>query len=65
MECSLPVDIPATPESTILVSCQTLDHSEKENFSIESASFDEKPRPDIRGIISYEKLLKPIMVKVL
>ena len=41
--------------STILVSCQTLDHSEKENFSIESASFDEKPRPDIRGIISYEK----------
>ena len=36
--------------STILVSCQTLDDSEKENFSIESASFDEKPRPDIRGI---------------
>ena len=41
--------------STILVSCQTLDHSEKENFSIESASFDEKPKPHIRGIISYEK----------
>ena len=39
----------------ILVSCQTLDHSEKENFSIESTSLDEKPRPDIRGIISYEK----------
>ena len=41
--------------STILVSCQTLDYSETENFSVESASFDEKPRPDIRGIISYEK----------
>ena len=39
----------------ILVNCQTLEHTEKDNFGIESASFDEKTRPDIRGIISYEK----------
>ena len=39
----------------ILVNCQTLEHTEKGNLGIESASFDEKTRPDIRGIISYEK----------
>ena len=39
----------------ILVNCQTLEHTEKGDLGIESASFDEKTRPDIRGIISYEK----------
>ena len=39
----------------ILVNCQTLEHTEKDNLGIESTSFDKKTGPDIRGIISYEK----------
>ena len=39
----------------ILVNCQTLEDTEKSNLGTESASFGEKTRPDIRGIISYEK----------
>mgnify|MGYP001304636536 FL=1 len=39
----------------ILVNCQTLEHTKTGNLGVERAYFDEKTRPDIRGIISYEK----------
>ena len=39
----------------ILVNCQTQEHTHKSNLSVQPLSSDEKMRPDIRGIISYDK----------
>ena len=39
----------------ILVNCQTQEHTQKSNLGIKPLSFDTNMRPDIRGIISYDK----------
>ena len=39
----------------ILVNCQTQENSQKLKLDIEPLSFDTKMRPDIRGVISYDK----------
>ena len=39
----------------ILVNCQTQEHTQKSNLGIEPLSFETNMRPDIRGIISYDK----------
>ena len=39
----------------ILVNCQTQEHTQKPNLGAKPLPFDTKMRPDIRGIISYDK----------
>ncbi len=39
----------------ILVNCQTQEHTLSSNLDVKPFSFDTKMRPDIRGIISYDK----------
>ena len=39
----------------ILVNCQTLERTQESNLSVKPLSIDTKMRPDIRGIISYDK----------
>ena len=39
----------------ILVNCQTLEHMQKSNLGVEPMPYDTKTRPDVRGIISYDK----------
>ncbi len=39
----------------ILVNCQTQEHTQKSYLGVQPLSSDKKMRPDIRGIISYDK----------
>ena len=39
----------------ILVNCQTQEHMQKSNLGVEPVPFDTKTRPDVRGIISYDR----------
>ena len=39
----------------ILVNCQTPEHMQKSNIGVEPMPYDTKTRPDVRGIISYDK----------
>ena len=39
----------------ILVNCQTQENTQKSNLGVQPLSSDKKMRPDIRGIISYDK----------
>ena len=39
----------------ILVNCQTQEQMQKSNLGVEPVPFDTKTRPDVRGIISYDK----------
>ena len=39
----------------ILVNCQTQEHMQNSNLGVEPNPFDTKIRPDVRGIISYDK----------
>ena len=39
----------------ILVNCQTQEHTQKSNLGVQPLSIENKMRPDIRGIISYDK----------
>ncbi len=39
----------------ILVNCQTQENMKKSSLGVEPLSFDTKMRPDIRGVISYDK----------
>ena len=39
----------------ILVNCQNIKNTQTANLEIESMSFDQNKKPDIRGIITYDK----------
>ena len=39
----------------ILVSCQIQEQMQKSSLGVEPVPFDKKTRPDVRGIISYDK----------
>ncbi len=39
----------------VLINCQTVERTERSDIDIETMSIDQKSRPDIRGIISYDK----------
>ena len=39
----------------ILVNCQNIENTQTANLEIESMSFDQNKRPDIRGVVTYNK----------
>ena len=39
----------------ILVNCQNIENTQTASFEIESTSFDQDKKPDIRGVVTYDK----------